>query len=43
MPSTESGPGQNLAFEDAVAHVGCPDRGIDRHALSALRRHETRC
>ena len=24
-----SGPGQQHAFEDAVAHVGCPDRRID--------------
>src|SRR5262245_9912822 len=25
-----SGPGQNLAFDNALAHVGCPDRRIDR-------------
>ena len=25
-----SGPGQKPAFENAVAHVGCPDRRIDR-------------
>src|SRR5262249_28519409 len=25
-----SGPGQNLAFEDEMARVGCPDRRVDR-------------
>jgi hypothetical protein len=25
-----SGPGQKLAFDNAMAHVGCPDRRIDR-------------
>src|SRR5258707_10734976 len=25
-----SGPGQNRAFDDAMAQVGCPDRRIDR-------------
>src|SRR5262249_20686194 len=25
-----SGPGQKPAFDDAMAHVGCPDRRIDR-------------
>src|SRR5580698_10923630 len=25
-----SGPGQKLAFDDAMARVGCPDRRIDR-------------
>jgi hypothetical protein len=29
-----SGPGQNPAFEDAMAHVGCPDRRIDRHCIT---------
>jgi hypothetical protein len=29
-----SGPGQNLAFEDAVALVGCPDRRIDRLCIT---------
>ncbi len=29
-----SGPGQNLAFENAVAHVGCPDRRIDRLCIT---------
>jgi hypothetical protein len=29
-----SGPGQNRAFEDAVAQVGCPDRRIDRHCIT---------
>src|SRR5947207_10183600 len=29
-----SGPGQNLAFNDAVAHVGCPDRRIDRLCIT---------
>jgi hypothetical protein len=29
-----SGPGQNLAFEDAVAQVGCPDRRIDRLCIT---------
>jgi len=29
-----SGPGQKHAFEDAVAHVGCPDRRIDRLCIT---------
>src|SRR5262252_8531353 len=29
-----SGPGQQHAFEDAVALVGCPDRRIDRHCIT---------
>src|SRR5208282_3213961 len=29
-----SGPGQNRAFKNAVAHVGCPDRRIDRHCIT---------
>jgi hypothetical protein len=29
-----SGPGQNLAFDNAVAHVGCPDRRIDRLCIT---------
>src|SRR5215831_14528325 len=29
-----SGPGQNLAFDDAVALVGCPDRQIDRLCIT---------
>lgn len=29
-----SGPGQYLAFDDAMAHVGCPDRRIDRHCIT---------
>jgi len=28
-----SGPGQQHAFEDAMAHVGCPDRRIDRRCI----------
>ena len=32
-----SGPGQKPAFDDALAHVGCPDRRIDRPALRAVR------
>jgi len=28
-----SGPGQKHAFEDAMAHVGCPDRRIDRRCI----------
>jgi hypothetical protein len=27
-----SGPGQKRAFDNALAHVGCPDRQIDRFA-----------
>jgi len=30
----ESGPGQQLAFDHAMAHVGCPDRRIDRHCIT---------
>jgi hypothetical protein len=29
-----SGPGQQPAFKDAVAHVGCPDRRIDRLCIT---------
>ena len=29
-----SGPGQKLAFENAMAHVGCPDRRIDRLCIT---------
>jgi hypothetical protein len=32
-----SGPGQKRAFDNALAHVGCPDRRIDRSALRAVR------
>lgn len=32
-----SGPDQKHAFEDALAHVGCPDRRIDRRCISAVR------
>ncbi len=31
-----SGPGQNLAFENAMAQVGCPDRRIDRLCFTVL-------
>ena len=29
-----SGPGHKPAFDNAVAHVGCPDRRIDRHCIT---------
>ena len=29
-----SGPGQQPAFSDALAHVGCPDRRIDRLCIT---------
>ena len=29
-----SGPGQKLAFDNAVAHMGCPDRRIDRLCIT---------
>jgi hypothetical protein len=29
-----SGPGQKHAFDDAMAHVGCPDRRIDRLCIT---------
>src|SRR5208283_93784 len=29
-----SGPGQKLAFDDALALVGCPDRRIDRFCIT---------
>src|SRR5512132_3033776 len=29
-----SGPGQNLAFDNAVALMGCPDRRIDRLCIT---------
>jgi hypothetical protein len=33
-PLRGSGPGQKPAFENAVAHVGCPDRRIDRLCIT---------
>jgi len=32
-----SGPDQQLAFKNALAHVGCPDRWIDRLCIRAVR------
>src|SRR5437899_12412646 len=32
-----SGPGQKPAFDNALAHVGCPDRRIDGTALRGVR------
>ena len=32
-----SGPGQKPAFDDALAHVGCPDRRIDRLCITCVR------
>lgn len=32
-----SGPGQKLAFNDALAHVGCPDHRIDRFCITCCR------
>ena len=32
-----SGPDQKHAFEDAMAHVGCPDRRIDRRCITWCR------
>ena len=29
-----SGPGQKVAFKNAMAHVGCPDRRIDRLCIT---------
>jgi hypothetical protein len=29
-----SGPGQKRAFDNAVAHVGCPNRQIDRLCIT---------
>jgi hypothetical protein len=29
-----SGPGQNLAFDNALAQVGCPDRRVDRLCIT---------
>jgi len=29
-----SGPGQKLAFDDALALVGCPDRRVDRLCIT---------
>ena len=41
-----SGPGQKPAFDNALAHVGCPDRRIDRLCIYVLVRppkHHARC
>jgi hypothetical protein len=32
-----SGPGQKLAFDDALAHVGCPNHRIDRFCITCCR------
>jgi hypothetical protein len=32
-----SGPGQKLAFDDAMALVGCPNRRIDRLCITCVR------
>ena len=32
-----SGPGQNPAFEDALARVGCPDHRIDRFCITCCQ------
>ena len=32
-----SGPGQQLAFDDAMAHVGCPDHRIDRFCITCCQ------
>ena len=32
-----SGPGQQAAFDNAMAQVGCPDRRIDRLCIRAVR------
>ena len=34
MPSGGPGPDQNLAFDNAMARVGCPDRRIDRLCIT---------
>ena len=42
-----SGPGQKDAFDDALAHVGCPDRRIDRLCITCCSpsqpSHHTGC
>ena len=42
-----SGPGQKPAFDDALAHVGCPDRRIDRLCVTCCSpsqpSHHARC
>jgi len=38
-----SGPGQEHAFNHAVAQMGCPDHRIDRSALSAVRPPTVSC
>ena len=42
-----SGPGQNPAFDNALAHVGCPDRRIDRLCITCCSpsqpSHHTGC
>ncbi len=34
MPSADQVPDQTLAFKNALAHVGCPDRQIDRLCIT---------
>jgi hypothetical protein len=36
-----SGPGQKLAFDNAVAQVGCPDRRIDQSCITCCLPHPT--
>jgi len=35
-----SGPGQKPAFENSVAHMGCPDRRIDRPCITCCSRSQ---
>jgi hypothetical protein len=38
MPSADQVPTKQLAFKNALAHVGCPDRRSTGSALRAVRR-----
>src|SRR5271163_4963670 len=38
-----SGPGQNHAFDNALAQVGCPDRRIDRLCITCCSPFPTVC
>jgi len=38
-----SGPGQQHAFEDALAQVGCPDRRIDRRCIKCCSPSQPLC
>src|SRR5260370_41219794 len=42
MPSADQVPVKKLAFDNALAQVGCPDRRIDRLCITCCPQHQKR-